>query len=55
MYVNLQQLSHKLSVHPNTIYKLIKKGLPCTRVGRDYRFNFEEVETWLKEKQQKSG
>ena len=42
------ELAEKLNVHVNTISNLLKVGLPCLKVGNTYRFDYEEVIHWLK-------
>ena len=46
--IKLKELVKHLEVHPNTIYRMIKEGLPCYKIGNDFRFKIEEVEQWLK-------
>ena len=46
--LNKNQLAVKLSVHANTVYNLIKEGMPHIKIGKKYRFDYEEVLTWLK-------
>jgi excisionase family DNA binding protein len=37
-----------LGVHYSTIYRLIKRqGIPCFRLGSDWRFHKTEVVRWL--------
>lgn len=50
MYINLKQLSEKLNVHTNTVYRLVKEGMPHIKIGNEYRFDFDKVEKWLQEK-----
>ncbi len=39
-------------VDPSTIYRLLKqKELPAFKVGRDWRFNMEEINRWRAERQ----
>lgn len=46
-----QELSEKLKVEVITLYKLRKMGMPYIRLGqRLIRYDFEEVEKWLKSK-----
>jgi len=39
--------------HKTTIYEFIKRGMPHLRVGRDYRFNPQEVIEFLKMNREK--
>lgn len=48
--INTTELSKRLNKHYNTIYKWIKKGMPCIKTDKDYMFNYEEVINWLKNK-----
>jgi len=47
------QLSRLLEKHPQTIYRWIKEGMPHGfhdgGLQATYRFNLDEVSTWLKE------
>lgn len=49
MLLTVKELSSLLSLHPNTIYKLVEKGeIPfIKRKGVGIRFRKEEVEEWL--------
>ena len=52
--LTVRELSEYLKVHPSTIYRLLKTGqLPAFRVGSDWRFNVEQIEGWLVEREQK--
>ena len=45
--LTVQDLAHYLKVHPSTVYRLVKAGkLPAFRVGSDWRFNLEQIESW---------
>ena len=53
--LTVNELSDYLKVHPSTIYRLLKAGqLPAFRIGSDWRFNVEEIERWLAEREQRS-
>lgn len=44
-----QELSKELKVEVSTLWKLRKMGMPYIRLGqRLIRYDFEEVEKWLK-------
>jgi len=37
-----------LRVHPNTVYRLLKtRQLPAFRIGSDWRFSRDDVESWM--------
>jgi excisionase family DNA binding protein len=46
--LDTKELVEYLKVHSNTVYRYIKDGMPCYRIGKDYRFELEEVKEWLK-------
>lgn len=46
--IKLKELAEYLEVHANTVYRMIKEGLPCYKLGKDFRFKVEEVEKWLR-------
>ena len=49
-----KELAKYLKVHPSTIYRLLRtEQLPAFRIGSDWRFNAEEIERWLLEREQK--
>ena len=50
MYITIKELSEELKVHPNTIRNQIKKGMPCIKTGRPYKFILQDVINWYKEK-----
>lgn len=46
--LTVEELSCKLKVSKDTIYKLVKtKQIPFFKIGRHYRFNFNQVLTFL--------
>ena len=45
--LTLEDVAEYLRVHPSTICRLLKKKhLPAFKVGRDWRFNREEIGRW---------
>jgi len=37
-----------LRVHPQTVYRLLKtRQLPAFRIGSDWRFSRDDVESWM--------
>jgi len=53
MLLNIEELSDELKVHYNTIFKWIKKGMPCFKKGRVIRFNLEKVLEWLEKSEKR--
>ncbi|HJU09244.1 MAG TPA: helix-turn-helix domain-containing protein [Candidatus Binataceae bacterium] len=54
--LTVNELSDYLKVHPSTIYRLLKtRQLPAFRIGSDWRFNIEEIERWLVDREKKPG
>ena len=50
--LTVTELSNYFRVHPSTIYRLLKTGqLPAFKIGSDWRFNVEEIERWLVERE----
>jgi excisionase family DNA binding protein len=50
--MKLSELAEYLRVHPTTIYRLIKRDeLPAFKMGSDWRFNLEDINQWLAQKQ----
>jgi len=48
--INSKELCEKLSIHINTLYRYIEKGMPHIKLDKNYLFNYEEVLNWLKER-----
>lgn len=48
--INSRELCQKLGIHINTLYRYISKGMPHIKLDKDYLFDYEEVITWLKER-----
>jgi excisionase family DNA binding protein len=45
--MKIRELAEYLKVHPSTIYRLVRgNAIPCFRIGRDWRFNLEEIDRW---------
>ncbi|MBV8360999.1 MAG: helix-turn-helix domain-containing protein [Deltaproteobacteria bacterium] len=43
--LTLTEVARYLRVHPSTIHRLVKSSqLPGFRVGRDWRFNLEDID-----------
>lgn len=52
--INADQLATHLSVGRNYIYRLVKQGMPCIRIGarRYLRFELSEVMDWIEKQDQ---
>jgi excisionase family DNA binding protein len=48
-WLSLKEVSELLRISKETLYKLVyKKKIPCIKVGRQYRFNKNIIDLWLK-------
>jgi excisionase family DNA binding protein len=46
--LRLEEVAEFLRVHPTTIYRLLHKDkIPAFKVGSEWRFNRESVESWV--------
>jgi excisionase family DNA binding protein len=49
--MDIKELSDYLGIGKSKIYSLIRqKKIPASRIGRQYRFSKEVVDSWLKER-----
>jgi excisionase family DNA binding protein len=53
-YLNSGELCEVLNIHRNQLQRMIKQGIPHIRIGREYRFNLNDVLAWLKEQNERS-
>jgi excisionase family DNA binding protein len=54
--LTLENVAEYLRVHPSTIYRLLKKRqLPAFKVGRDWRFNRESIDSWRADAERSRG
>ena len=45
--MTLGEVARYLHVHPSTVYRLLKRQeIPAFRIGSDWRFNIEAIDTW---------
>jgi excisionase family DNA binding protein len=48
-WVSTKDIAEHLSVTKDTIHKWIKNGtIPCSRVGKLWKFKKSEVDAWIK-------
>ncbi len=46
--LTVSELAHHLNIHRITVYRLLKSGtLPGFKIGRVWRFDLEEITTWI--------
>jgi len=49
--MDIKELSEYLGIGKSKIYSLIKhKKIPASKIGRQYRFSKDIVDSWLKDK-----
>jgi excisionase family DNA binding protein len=54
--LTLEEVAEVLKVHPSTIYRLLKKhSIPAFKIGADWRFNQDSIETWIKDREAIDG
>ena len=47
--LTLQEVADLLRVHPNTVYRLARKGrIPAFKIGTDWRFHRSRIEEWMR-------
>ncbi|MGD0292053.1 MAG: helix-turn-helix domain-containing protein [Candidatus Binataceae bacterium] len=48
--LTLEEVAELLHVHPSTVYRLLKnRRIPAFKIGSDWRFNQESIQSWIKE------
>lgn len=47
-FLTVEEVSEMLQVTRTTIYNLKKKGLPFFKIGKNIRFDQQEVLDWIK-------
>ncbi|MDD2523358.1 MAG: helix-turn-helix domain-containing protein [Endomicrobiia bacterium] len=49
--MDIKELSQYLGIGKSTIYNLIRqKKIPASKIGKQYRFSRDIVDSWLKDK-----
>ena len=52
----LEEVAQFLRIHLSTVYRLLRKhNIPAFKVGSDWRFNQESVESWVKKLEATEG
>ncbi len=46
--ITREELAKEFKVHPNTILKWQKNGMPVYRIGKNVRYELQEVIEWIK-------
>lgn len=55
-FLTTEEVLDYLQVNIRTVYRLIKAGrIPAVRVGRQWRFRKQDIDTWLDSQRAKSG
>jgi len=54
-FLTIEDLAEMLQVTRTTIYNLKNKGLPFIKLGRNIRFDQDEVIEWIKNGQEASS
>ena len=56
MMMTSKEVCKELNIDRNTLYRWIhQKDLPCLRIGRDWRFDIDEVKKWAENVFRKSA
>ena len=49
--MNIDEVSKWLNIRPSTVYGFCRRGeIPCTKIGRQWRFERNYIERWLVQK-----
>jgi excisionase family DNA binding protein len=52
--MTVAEVAQYLQVHPSTLYKLVRRHqIPAFKIGADYRFDRDAIETWMADQQVK--
>ncbi len=47
-YLSIVEVAERLGVNATTVYRLAQKGrLPAFKVGSQWRFSWEQLESWV--------
>ena len=50
---NKKQMAEYLKVHPNTVDRMVKNGMPAFKFGGVVRYDLDDVKKWIKEQSEK--
>lgn len=53
--LNRKEVAEYLKVHPNTVDRMVKKGMPALKFGGVVRFDLDAVIKWLEEQSKNKG
>ena len=54
--LTVKEICDLLQVHQTTVYKLVRQGrIPSFRIGTDWRFRKDLIESWMAEKSMSAG
>ena len=53
--MNMKELMAWLRISRPTVERMMKKGLPRMKIGRQYRFDKAEVKGWMKDEKEIFG
>jgi excisionase family DNA binding protein len=54
--MTVREVSAYLHVHPHTIYRLVRRHqIPGFRIGGDWRFDIETIDTWRLAQEKNGG
>ena len=52
----VKELADYLKVNPVTVYRMVRKGgIPAFKVGKEWRFKGESIDSWILEKEHENG
>ncbi|KPJ62707.1 hypothetical protein AMJ44_15300 [candidate division WOR-1 bacterium DG_54_3] len=52
----VKELAEYLKVNPATVYRMVHKGgIPAFKVGKEWRFKGESIDSWILGKEHESG
>lgn len=54
-FLTIEDVSEMLQVTRSTVYNLKKKGLPFIKLGKNIRFDQDEVVNWVKSNTESSA